>query len=182
MKSKLLDSAKNARVIGMLVLTFGLLGIPLLMPSVGNAQDAKVAKLMASLKDQTLKLGAPKIEGKDAVGGRDAPALYFGSTKMNNNFSVVDAVAEEGGRGAVATLFVKSGDDYIRVATNVSTRIGSGRGLGTILTGMPLASIREDNAYYGKASILGTSYVSGYEPIKDASGVTVGVYFVGYKQ
>ena len=82
----------------------------------------------------------------------------------------------------MATLFVKSGDDYIRVATNVSTRIGSGRGLGTILTGMPLASIREDNAYYGKASILGTSYVSGYEPIKDALGVTVGVYFVGYKQ
>ena len=29
--------------------------------------------------------------GKDAVGGRDAPALYFGSTKMNRPFSVVDA-------------------------------------------------------------------------------------------
>ena len=41
---------------------------------------------MASLKDQTSKLGFPKIDGKDAVGGRDAPALYFGSTKMNNNF------------------------------------------------------------------------------------------------
>ena len=93
---------------------------------------------MAALKDQTTKLGAPKIDGKDVVGGRDAPALYFGSTKMNNNFSVVDAVAEEGGRGTAATLFVKSGDDYIRVATNVSTRIGSGRGLGTILTGAPL--------------------------------------------
>jgi hypothetical protein len=36
---------------------------------------------------------------------------------MNNNFSVVDAVAEHGGRGTVATLFVKSGDQYIRVAT-----------------------------------------------------------------
>ena len=98
MKSKLLEKQKT-RVSLACWLTFGLLGIPLLMPSVGNAQDAKVAKLMASLKDQTLKLGAPKIEGKDAVGGRDAPALYFGSTKMNNNFSVVDAVAEEGGRG-----------------------------------------------------------------------------------
>ena len=111
------------------------------MPSVGNAQDAKIAKSMAALKDQTTKLGAPKIDGNDAVGGRDAPALNFGSTKMNNNFSVVDAVAEEGGRGMAATLFVKSGDDYIRVATNVSTRIGSGRGLGTTLTGAPLASI-----------------------------------------
>jgi hypothetical protein len=93
---------------------------------------------------------------------------------------VVDAVAEEGGRGTAATLFVKSGDDYIRVATNVSTRIGSGRGLGTILTGAPLDSIKAGNAYYGKTSILGTPYVSGYEPIKDASGATIGVYFVGY--
>ena len=93
---------------------------------------------MAALKDQTSKLGAPKIDGKDAVGGRDAPALYFGSTKMNNNFSVVDAVAEEGGRGMAVTLFVKSGDDYIRVATNVSTRVAGGRGLGTILTGPAL--------------------------------------------
>src|SRR5262249_36936914 len=51
--------------------------------------------------------------------------------------------------------FVKSGDDYIRVATNVSMRTG-GRGLGTVLTGAPLESIKAGKAYYGKASILGT--------------------------
>ena len=180
MKSILLRSVKKAHVIGMFVLAFGFLATPVLIPSVGNAQDARVAKSMAALKDRTTKLGAPKIDGKDAVGGRDAPALYFGSTKMNNNFSVVDAVAEEGGRGTAATLFVKSGGDYIRVATNVSTRIGSGRGLGTILTGAPRKSIKAGNAYYGKTSILGTPYVSAYEPIKDASGATIGVYFVGY--
>jgi len=180
MKSILLRSVKKAQVIGVFVLAFGFLATPVLMPSVGNAQDASVAKAMAALKDKTTKLGAPRIDGTDAVGGRDAPALYFGSTKMNNNNSVVDAVAKEGGRGTAATLFVKSGDDYIRVATNVSTRIGSGRGLGTILTGAPLESIKAGNAYYGKTSILGTPYVSGYEPIKDASGATIGVYFVGY--
>ena len=128
MKSIVLRSFKKAHVIGMFVLSVGLLATPVLIPSVGNAQDARVAKSMAALKDQTTKLGAPKIDGIDEVGGRDAPALYFGSTKMNNNFSVVDAVAEEGGRGTAATLFVKSGDDYIRIATNVSTRIGR-RGL-----------------------------------------------------
>jgi len=137
---------------------------------------------MTALKDQTAKLGAPKIYGKDAVGGRDAPALYFGSTKMNNNFSVVDAVADEGGRGMAATLFVKSGDDFIRVATNVSLRIGSGRGLGTVLSGPALESIKAGKAYYGKGTVLGTPYVSGYEPIKDASGAIIGVYFVGYKK
>ena len=165
MKSILFRSViKKAHVIGILVLAFGFLATPELMPSVGNAQDARVATLMAALKEKTTKLGAPKIDGIDAVGGRDAPALYFGSTKMNNNFSVVDEVAKEGGRGTAATLFVKSGDDYIRVATNVSMRTGSGRGLGTILTGAPLESIKAGNAYYGKASVLGTPYVSGYEP------------------
>src|SRR6478609_8241522 len=182
MKSIVLRSFKKAHVIDMFVLAVGLLATPVLMPSVGNAQDARVAKSMAALKDQTTKLGAPNIDGNDAVGGRDAPALYFGSTKMNNNFSVVDAVAEEGGRGMAATLFVKSGDDYIRVATNVSTRIGGGRGLGTILTGAPLESIKAGNAYYGKAPVLGTPYISGYEPIKDESGAIIGVYFVGYKK
>jgi hypothetical protein len=99
---------------------------------------------------------------------------------MNNDLSVVDAVAEEGGRGMAARLFVKSGADYIRVATSVSTRKGSGRGIGTVLSGAPLDSIRAGNAYYGKVSVLGTSYISGYEPIKDASGATIGAYFVGY--
>ena len=181
--SRLMESrVKKTHVIGMLALMVGFLATPLVMPSDGNAQDARVAKSMAALKDQTAKLGAPKIDGKDAVGGRDAPALYFGSTKMNNNFSIVDAVAEQGGRGMAATLFVKSGDQFIRVTTNVSTRVGSGRGIGTILSGPPLESIRAGNAYYGKAPILGTPYISGYEPIKNATGTIIGVYFVGYRK
>ena len=181
MESIVLRSFKKAHVLRLLVLTVGFLASQVLTPSDGNAQDARVAKSMAALQEATSKLGAPKIDGKEAVGGRDAPALYFGSTKMNNNFSVVDAVAEGGGRGTAATLFVKSGDDYIRIATNVSTRIGR-RGLGTILTGAALKSIKAGNAYYGKTSILGTPYISGYEPIKDESGAIIGIYFVGYKK
>jgi Cache 3/Cache 2 fusion domain/LTXXQ motif family protein len=174
--------AKKARVLGMLILAVGLLAIPMLMPSAGNAQDARVAKSMAALKDQTAKLGAPKIDGTDAVGGKDAPALYFGSTKMNNNFTVVDEVTKEDGRGMTATLFVKGGDEYIRVATNVPKPDGSGRAIGTVLAGPALESIKTGKAYYGKAPILGTPYVTGYEPIKDASGAIIGVYYVGYSQ
>ena len=97
MKSILFRSVKKAHVIGMFILAFGFLAPPVLMPSVGNAQDARVAKSMKALKDQTAELGAPKIEGKEAVGGKDTPALYFGSTKMNNNLALVDKVAKEGG-------------------------------------------------------------------------------------
>jgi hypothetical protein len=56
-----------------------------LIPSVGNAESDKVKASMAALKAKTAKLGAPKIEGIDPVAGKDAPALYFGTTKMNNS-------------------------------------------------------------------------------------------------
>ena len=76
---------------------------------------------------------------------------------------------------------MKSGDDYIRVATNVSTRIGPGRGIGTILTGPALESSKRAMHTTAKRR-SGTPYISGYEPIKDASGAIIGVYFVGYKK
>jgi cache 3/cache 2 fusion protein len=154
----------------------------MLIPSAGNAQDARVVKSMEALKADTAKLGAPKIEGTEAVGGKDAPALYFGSTKMNNNFAVVDEVAKEGGQGMAATLFVKSDGDYIRVATTLPKPDGSGRAIGTALAGPALDSIKAGKAFFGEVPVLGTPYVSDYEPISDASGSVIGAYFVGYKK
>jgi hypothetical protein len=40
--------------------------------------------------------------------------------------------------------------------------------------------IKEGEAYYGDATILGKSYVTGYDPIRDASGNVIGIYCVGY--
>src|SRR6476661_1512688 len=116
------------KVLVVFVIAIGFPGSFMLMASAANAQEARSAASMAALKDKTAKLGAPKIEGQEEVGGKSAPALYFGSTKMNNNFTVVDEVSEEGGPGMAATLFVKAGiqqagaaagEEYIRVATSV---------------------------------------------------------------
>lgn len=136
---------------------------------------------MASLMDKTGKLGAPRIDGTDPVGGKSAPALYFGTTKMNNFFDVVDEVATE--HGGYATLFVKSGGEYVRAATNVKKDDGS-RAIGTVLdpNGLAIAMIIKGEAYYGKATILGKPYVAGYEPIRDAAKNVIGIYFVGYKK
>ena len=163
-------------VVGMLVVAVGFLATPILIPSAANAEDARVTKSMAILKGETAYLGAPKIEGKDPVGGKDAPALYFGWSKMNNNSDVVDRVAKQGGEGMVATLLVKGGDEYIRVATTLPKAIG------TVLTGPALDSIKAGKPYYGEAPVLDTLYITGYEPIKDASGAIIGIYFVGYKK
>ena len=139
----------------------------------------EAAASMAALKDKTAKLGAPKIQGEEAVGSKSAPALYFGSTKMNNDFTVVDEVAKEGGFGMAATLFVKSGDEFIRVATSVRLP-DNRRAVGTVLAAPAVDSIKAGKSYYGEVQVLGAPYITDYEPIKDASGETIGAYFAGY--
>jgi hypothetical protein len=42
-----------------------------------------------------------------------------------------------------------------------------------------MAKLNSGRAYYGDAPVLGKTYDTGYEPIKDASGV-IGAYYVGY--
>ena len=179
-----------ARKALVLVIAIGFPGSLVPMPSAANAQDARTATSMAALKDKTAKLGAPKIQGQEEVEGKSAPVLYFGSTKMNSNFTVVDEVAKEGGPGMVATLFVKAGvqqmiaaasEEYIRVATSVLLPDGR-RAVGTVLGSPALESIEAGHPYFGEVDVRGTRYITHYEPIKDASGETIGAYFVGYKK
>ena len=109
---------------------------------------------------------------------------------MNSNFTVVDEVSKEGGPGMVATLFVKAGvqqaraaasEEYIRVATSVLLPDGR-RAVGTVMGSPALESIRAGEPYRGEVEVLGTHFITDYEPIKDASGETIGAYFVGYKK
>ena len=178
------------KVLVVLVIVIGFPGSLMLVASAANAQEARTAASMQALKDKTAKLGAPKIQGIEEVGDKSAPALYFGSTKINNNFTVVDEVAKEGGTGMVATLFVKAGvqqmmvaaaAEYIRVATSVLLPDGR-RAVGTVMGSPALESIKAGHPYHGEVEVLGTQYITDYEPIKDASGETIGAYFVGYKK
>jgi Cache 3/Cache 2 fusion domain len=141
-----------------------------LLPKFGQAQTDQVKASMKALKDKTAKLGPANVKGTD---------LQFGTTKMNNSFEVVDDVVKE--HGGTATLFMKSGNDYVRVATNVKKDDGS-RAVGTVLdpNGPVFPMIQKGEAYYGDATILGKPYVTGYEPIRDASGKVIGIYYVGF--
>ena len=59
---------------------------------------------------------------------------------------------------------------------------GSGRAVGTVLAGPALESVKVGKSYYGEVPILGTPYITGYEPIMDSSGAQIGVYYIGYKK
>src|ERR1700733_13864767 len=95
-----------------------------LLPTAVQAQDIdKVKAAMALLKGKSGMLGPAKLEGAVAVADKNVPAIFFGTTKINNNFTLVDEVVKEA--GGTATIFVKSGADYVRVATNVKKDDGS---------------------------------------------------------
>jgi len=155
------------------------IGAATLLTGVSHAQDAKVKTAMELLESMANKLGSPKIEGTDVVAGKQVPAIYFGSTKMNNNFNLVDDVVKQA--QGTATIFVKSGDEYVRVATNVKKDDGS-RAIGTILDpkGKAIESIKKNEAFYGEVDILGKPYITGYKPIRDSSQNVIGIYYVGY--
>lgn len=152
------------------------------IPSFSRAQEdvaQKVKTSMELLQSGAAKLGSAKIEGTDRVAEKQVPAIYFGGTKMNNNFDLVDDVVKKA--GGTATIFVKSGNDYIRVATNVKKEDGS-RAVGTILdpNGKVIVNIRNKEPFYGEATILGKAYMTGYEPIRDSANNVIGIYYVGY--
>lgn len=138
-----------------------------------------VAAAMQTLKTKAAALGAPAIKGEEQVGDKKVSGLYFGDTKMNNNFELVDAVQKE--RGGTATIFVKDNSDYVRIATNVKKDDGS-RAIGTVLDpkGKAIAAIARGESFYGEVDILGKPYVTGYEPIHDQKGNIIGIYYVGY--
>jgi len=156
-----------------------LTAVTMLLPRIGQAEDARIMTAMQLLESMANKLGAPKIEGTDAVAGKEVPAMYFGSTRINNNFELVDEVVRQA--QGTATIFVKHGDEYVRVATNVKKDDGS-RAIGTILDpkGKAIESIRKDEPFYGEADILGKPYMTGYKPIRDSSQKVIGIYYVGY--
>jgi hypothetical protein len=142
------------------------------------AYDSKAT--IADLDARLSKIGAPRVEGTDVVGGKEVPAIYFGARKINNNFDVVDGIRKS--HQATATVFVKSGDEFVRVSTNVLTPEGK-RGTGTQLArNAAFDAVSKGNQYCGPIDVLGTAFDACYNAIKDASGQIIGVSYIGHKK
>jgi len=119
---------------------------------------------------------------------------YYGNIRYENNNlidqkgeniegrnEVVDKIKED--IGNVATIFVKSGDDFKRISTNIMDEDGE-RVVGTYLGKESPAynSLLEGKEYLGKATILGNNYETAYRPIVDETGSTIGVLFIGVSE
>jgi hypothetical protein len=143
-----------------------------------HASDPKAT--IADLDARLAKIGAAHIEGTDAVAGKTVPAIYFGDRKINNNFDVVDAIRKA--HQATATVFVKDGEEFVRVSTNVLTPEGK-RGVGTQLArNAAYEAISKGQSFCGPIDVLGTAYDACYNPIKDSGGKIIGVSYIGHKK
>jgi hypothetical protein len=106
--------------------------------------------------------------------------MFFGPRKINGNYDVVDEIKKS--TGASATVFVKDGDEYIRVSTNVLTPEGK-RGVGTPLArAKAYEAVSKGTMFCGDVDVLGTPFAACYNPIRDAGGQVVGVAYVGFKK
>lgn len=134
---------------------------------------------MGALRRETLTLGQPHLEGSVTVKDRTVPNLAFGTTLMGNNFVVVDEIKAL--MGGTSTLFVRDGDGFVRVTTNVQTSQGQ-RAVGTMLDphGAAIGPLLAGHTFAGVVDILGKSFITEYDPITDADGKVIGAWYVGY--
>lgn len=146
-----------------------------------NLVSARAAYAMQVLQERSLQHGPPALAERIvmAINGRPLPMLMVGGKPALQQNPLVDEVKRA--TDTTSTLFVKSGHEFVRVATSIRHADGR-RAVGTTLdpTGPAYRALIEGRPYRGVAQILGETYITHYEPMHDVSGQLIGAWYVGY--
>ncbi|CAN7765947.1 Cache 3/Cache 2 fusion domain-containing protein [Caballeronia sp. 15715] len=112
------------------------------------------------------------------IGGVATPTFKAGDTPMNLDFSIPDQFLDRS--GAIATVFARTGDDFVRVTTSLKKQDGA-RAIGTLLDrkGPAYALMLAGKRFIGMATLFGKQYITEYKPVTDSSGRVIGALFVG---
>lgn len=112
-----------------------------------------------------------------------------GDRSLDHSIPVVDDVTRE--TGETVTLFqrVNAAGDMLRVGTSVVAADGK-RAIGTYIPavmadGTPNAVVRtvlSGQTYRGRAYVVNAWYITAYEPMLNAKGENIGMFYVGVKQ
>jgi len=141
--------------------------------------DSTMESLLGVIKAEFQNEFILKKDQIEKVGNIDAPAFYNGETLLNNNFGVLEEYTNKS--GAIATIFARMGDDFVRVTTTLKKEDGT-RAYGTMLgkKSPALQAMLNGETFSGKVKLFGKDYVVIYEPIKNGNEV-VGITFIGYE-
>lgn len=112
------------------------------------------------------------------VAGQTVPSILSDSQTIAGNYKEVDRFAEL--TGGAATIFVRRGEDFVRVVTSVKKQDGS-RAIGTLLDrSSPAYKINlSGQPFTGKVTLFGQPFITNYTPLKDLSGNIIGIRFIG---
>lgn len=110
--------------------------------------------------------------------GKPEATLAFQGVPINGDFEVVDRFSKDS-MGAVATIFARTGDDFIRVTTSLKKQDGD-RAYKTLLDRKHPAYelMNEGKTFIGRANLFGREYMTVYEPIREGNR-TIGILFIG---
>ncbi|ACS80693.1 Cache 3/Cache 2 fusion domain-containing protein [Maridesulfovibrio salexigens] len=108
------------------------------------------------------------------------PTLMLGSSRIENNYSLVDGIRNAS--GAFATIFQLLPDKLLRISTNIIKKNGER----AIMTYIPSSSpvykaVKSGLPFYGRAVVLGEQLLTAYVPLKNKSGEIVAAVFTGVK-
>ncbi len=99
--------------------------------------------------------------------------LYKGAKKFNDDNTLLDELGKLSGNNV--TMFNKD----TRIATTFQDAAGK-RPTGTKASEAIIATVlRDGKSFSGYAEVLGNRYLSAYKPLKNQSGQTVGMLFMG---
>ncbi|MBW3165142.1 methyl-accepting chemotaxis protein [Ferrimonas balearica] len=132
------------------------------------------ARLFADLFPGDFELTGKRV----TVAGTNAPELRSGPRLINTTLAQVDRYAKI--TGGSATVFVRDGDDFLRIATSLRTETGNratGTWLGTAHPGYQ--ALINGQPYIGYATLFGREQITVYEPVIDANGAVIAVRFIG---
>lgn len=118
-------------------------------------------------------------ESSDLIENHNSPALIYDEKVVNNDFDKPDLFTRL--TGGSATIFMRIGDDFIRVSTSLRTESGN-RALGTYLGKKHPGynKLIKGDEYNGPAVLFGRYHMTKYVPLKDEFGNVIGVLYVGF--
>ena len=134
---------------------------------------------LANLFERRFDGGLSRSSDRTVVAGTDTPVLLYKGAALNNDFTQVDDFTRL--TGGTATIFVRDGDDFIRITTSLKKQDGS-RAIGTRLDRKHpgYAGLLQGQTYVGRAQLFGRSYMTQYSPVRDAQGQIIAVLYVGF--
>ncbi len=101
-----------------------------------------------------------------------------GDLSIINNLQLVDKFRKD--TGALATVFLRQGDDFVRVTTSVVDLSGK-RAIGSLLdrNSKTYAALSAGENYHNVVNLFGTDYLGFYAPLKNSAQQVFGGIFVG---